>query len=142
VIVLGIDPGDPAGWAEYIGGEYDSSGTIAGDDPRTVRDLIVAMGPDVLVVEDQFFRPGALKGIKTLLYRRYIWQIAAELESIRVEVVHPLTWQAFLKIKRGKNAPKPVEQYGPLASALIGRDVYGDEAAAVCMAYWGSLNCT
>ncbi len=140
MIILGIDPGDPAGWAKYVGGEYDHSGITGGDDPSMARVLIQAVGPDILVIEDQFFRPGALKGIKTLLYRRYIWQIAAELEGIRVVVVEPSKWQGFFRLRKGKNSPKPVEQYGPLASALIGQEVSGDEAAAVCMAYWGAVS--
>lgn len=143
MIILGIDPGDPAGWAKYVDGEYERSGLVHDVNPFTARDIIRAMAPDILVVEDQHPGKCGWKSMRTLMRRRFIWEVVAELEGIRVEVVHPATWQAFFRLRKGKNAPPMVEQYSALAAALIGVDVcevYGDRAAGTMIAYWGALN--
>jgi len=142
MIILAIDPGDPAGWAKFIGGEYDGSGTINGDSPSVARDLLIALGPDVLVLEDQHPGKSGWKSLRTLMRRRFIWEVVAELEGVEVHPMDPSTWQGFYRLKKGKHAPKMVEQYSPLASALIGREVWGDEAAAILMGMWGVTNCT
>ncbi len=140
MIILGIDPGEHAGWGKYINGEYDSSDAVNGDCPFHARDILIAEGPDVMVIEDQFNGRMRWKSLQTLLRRRYLWQIAAELQGIRVVAVRPSDWQGFYRLRRGKNAPKMVEQYSPLASAIVGHEVYGDRAVGCLLAYWGVMN--
>ena len=130
---LAVDPGERAGWAVHLGSELGPSGVVDGSSltgSLSILDRYQTL--DALVIEDQYFpRNRGAKGLKTLFYRRYLWQIPAEWVGMQIVVVHPSTWQSYFKIRRG-------DKLGirPLAESLACRDIEPDEADAVLMAYW------
>lgn len=131
-MILAIDPGKRAGWAAYTQGEYQGSDVVDGDSATAAASLLEYWAPDTLVLEDQFFRPGRLKGIKTLLRRRYIWEVLAEHMGIdAVEIVEASKWQSHYRIKPGDK-----QAIQRLAHAIVGNEVEPDEADAILMANW------
>jgi len=131
-MILAIDPGKKAGWAAYTQGEYQGSATIDGDSVKAVSSMIDYWQPDTLVLEDQFFRPRQLKGIKTLLRRRFIWEVLAEHLGVEsIEIVEASKWQAHFRVRPGDKLA-----IQKLARTLTGNEVEPDEADAILIGEW------
>jgi len=131
-MILAIDPGKKAGWAAYTQGEYQGSATIDGDSVKAVSSMIDYWQPDTLVLEDQFFRPGRLQGIKTLLRRRFIWEVLAEHLGVEsIEIVEASKWQAHFRVRPGDKLA-----IQKLARTLTGNEVEPDEADAILIGEW------
>lgn len=103
MIIIGIDPGKRCGYSVFdaLREEEIKSGTMNGDDPKAALALMEEHQPDVVVVEDQFFKPGKLNGMKTLLYRRHVWEVLAKLKGIPFYEINNRTWQSYWKVKAG-----------------------------------------
>ena len=144
VNILGVDPGKKCGIAEINNGKLLYYDTVDGDNVFLARDMLIDI--DTLVIEDQYFRIGKLKGIKTLLYRRFIWQVMAKYARVAISKVPPSTWQSYYKIKRGDKdtiqrvAASLVLQHGDSECKQKMREDKGlppqDAADAICIAYW------
>jgi len=139
---LAIDPGKRAGWALYYEGCIKRSGVVNGDETEKILNVLKKYSfVKTLVIEDQFIattithkgqrKPRNPKGIKTLLYRRYLWEILAKLRGMEIVVVNPATWQAYYMLKRGDK-----EGIKKLARIFRGQEVEDDEADAVLVAQW------
>jgi hypothetical protein len=140
-ITLAVDPGKRAGYAAFADKRMEQSSVIDGDSVKEIGFILGLFEPDILIVEDQYIPVGHdrrgkarvmnQKGLKTLMRRRYIWEVLAEERGIRVESVNPQTWQAYFKLKAGDKAGMV-----KLASVLIEKDVVVDEADAVLIGWW------
>ena len=137
MIILAVDPGKRAGWACLTDDGLEASGVVDGDDVRMIDEIFTCHAPDVLVVEDQYFRPRKLKGMKTLFRRRFTWEIIGRLRNIEVEEIAATAWQGHFRIRRGDKVG-----VGQMARALAGKECAADEADAVCMAYWYQMTMT
>jgi len=144
VILLAIDPGGRAGYAVFESERayLRQSGFVNGDSVEEARFILDLSKPDTLVIEDQFIPTGIdkktgkkrvlnPKGLKTLMLRRYIWEVFALERKIRVESVNPRTWQHYYGLKIGDK-----DGMVKLASALTNKDVVHDEADAVLIGQW------
>lgn len=145
---LSVDPGERSGWATWINDGVDTCGIVDGANLNAVSRIIErysALG--TMVIEDQFIsthltsmgrrKPRNPEGIKTLLYRRHLWEIPAEQNGMKVVTVNPSTWQAYYRIPRGDK-----DAIVKVAQLLTGRGHDYDEADAVLMAYWYAQQCS
>jgi hypothetical protein len=133
--ILAIDPGAKAGWAWITDGKYIRSGVIDGDSAPDCESFIrLSIRPDLLVCEDQYFGRMRGKGLFTLLRRRHIWEIFAQLYGIPFESVNPKAWQCYWKIPqkgKGKDAILTLaRQYKKTAQP--------DEADAILIGLWAA----
>jgi hypothetical protein len=113
--ILAIDPGERAGVSTYIWAKderfvLDAAWEVAGGTVASVAGVVQAFavgGPKqtAMVLERQFMKwregaGGATKGHETLLYRRHIWQILAEVFKVPVALVYPISWSSKMLPKK------------------------------------------
>ena len=125
---LAVDPGKRAGWAVRFEDRIARSGVVCGDDVIYIQKMIKTYRSlKTLVIEDQYFPRGRNpKGLKTLFYRRHIWEVLARADEMDVVPIHPATWQSFFKLRPGdKDAAREI------AGTLVGREVDYDESDAI-----------
>lgn len=146
-LILAIDPGGRAGYAAYERARayLRQSGFVNGDSVKEAIFILDLFKPKVLIIEDQYIptgvdkkgRPKVLnqKGLKTLMLRRYIWEVLAKYRDIRVESVNPRTWQSYYGLKKGDK-----DGMINLASALTNKQVGHDEADAILIGQWFIYN--
>jgi hypothetical protein len=142
--ILAIDPGEKAGWAWITDGKYIRSGVIDGDSAPDCESFIrLSIRPDLLVCEDQYFGRMRGKGLFTLLRRRHIWEIFAQLYGIPFEAVNPSTWQSYWHIpKKGKKYIGTTTSHRKDAIIMVAeqfkRNVQPDEADAILIGLWAA----
>lgn len=146
-LILAVDPGGRAGYAAYERARayLRQSGFVNGDSVKEARFILELFKPKTLIIEGQYIPTGVdkkgrsrvlnQKGLKTLMLRRYIWEVIAMELGIDVEDVNPRTWQAYFKIKIGDK-----DGMINLASALTGKEAGHDEADAILIGQWWIYN--
>ena len=104
--LMAVDPGKKAGWALWSDDQRDGllvrSETIDGDDAHQVYDLLSALKPALVVIEEQHSgtirkgrgpdgAPKAIRmpwaSLRTLIRRADIWSVCAELLGMGLDVV-------------------------------------------------------
>jgi len=105
--VIAVDPGKESGWCVF---DADKKvildfGLVNNDDIVLVCGILRIYKTDTLIIEDQYTVGRIkLKAYKTLLRRRYIWEIVETVLCIqrfaisKIIPVNPRSWKSFYKI--------------------------------------------
>lgn len=145
-LVFSVDPGGSGAFSMFINGKFIDWGIREHTEVLGIFRAMKAfdkqrINPNVaplLVIENQFVKPGESGNIKTsriLTERRMRWQVCAELLGWDVEVIFPSTWQAkTIRKLPGKNTK---ERSILFASQFSGRTPpTHDVADAFCIGYF------
>lgn len=134
--MLGVDPGLHAGWSLWRGDALVESGACGGDSPAEVAGILTRTGAGLVVVEQQMpgmpgGRRAGFRSLRTLIERAATWTVLARARGAQVAQVYPATWRAYSRVGRSG-----MDGVMGAARALAGRDVTGDEAAAILIGLW------
>ncbi len=148
-VVLGIDTARQSGWAISVSGRRVDSGECDTLDAASLTHVVrwavdlgeVANLPVALVLEQPW--GGDPRIVAALGAARERWLRAwrdADQAKARVVLVSPSTWRGPVLGRGWVSAPREQvrAQEQLVARALVGREVGGDEAAAVLIARWAS----
>lgn len=146
--VLAVDPGESFGAALFMHGQFECGWSGAADISAVARIVKFTHGCDVggntskvVVVENQFVSKGKQnpKALATLLKRRHMWEIIAEVVGVAVApAIYPASWQTILAESPAVGGDTKEKSMALAKLRWPDRmdDATGDLADAACMGLW------